>query len=140
MEGFNGETAAGEPFRGARDLGVRFRRGASESGALQDSHSQTTQLFLAIRAQGYWCGKRVARVWASHDLEEHTNIGDGAGHGADDTDPTESASTRREMSRGGDAAGRRLETTNAGKMRGHANGTTAVAADAARGASCGDGG
>src|SRR5207245_10860009 len=84
-------------------------------------------------------GERVAGIRPGHDFEQRTDISDGAGHWADDANPRECAGARWKMSGGRNAAGRGLQSTDATKMGGHANGTATIAADAACGTACGDG-
>src|SRR2546425_1027642 len=138
-ENFNGEATIGEPFCGLLDGGMRFRGHSTKSAAFQNSDAQATQIGFVALAQGNGSGERVAGIRPGHDFEQRTDISDGAGHWADDANPGECAGARWKMSGGRNAAGRGLQSTDATKMGGHANGAAAIAADAASGTACGDG-
>ena len=83
-------------------------------------------------------GGSVAGIGSGHHVKESAKIGDGAGHGADDSDPGKCACAGRKMSGGGNSAGCGLETADAGEVRGKANGAATVAADSAHGATGSD--
>src|SRR5881296_1433165 len=107
-------------------------RPSFETAMGTDTAGSTKQFALTVRAQWDRSGERITYVRSSHHFEEGTHIRDRAGHGADNSDPGESASTRREMSRSRNTARSGLQSANSAKMRGDTDRASAIAADAAR--------
>ena len=131
FERLNHETAVAEELRGAVNGGARFRSGVAKRGAFESSDAHPPQFVFSARTKRNGRGVRVAHIRAGRDFEEGTHVRDGARHGSNDADPAERACSGRKMTGGGNATGRRLESTDSAEMRGDANGTAAVATDAA---------
>src|SRR5689334_13020933 len=108
FEWLDQEAAIAEEFCGAVGGGARFRCGVAERGALKNSDARGAQLSLGVRAKWDGRGVGIAGVRASHDFEQCTNVGERARHRADDADPAESASARREVASCRNATGRGL--------------------------------
>ena len=135
----NAKIQIAEELRGAAERGQSFRRRAAKLGIFEDADAEIAQVGRSDGADRDWRGEGVSWIGACHDCEERGEIGDGAGHRADDANPREGACTRREVARGGNAAGRGLESADAREVGGSADGAAAVAADSAHGAARGDG-
>src|SRR5208337_2056647 len=118
--------------------GLRFGRRGTERSALENTNTQATQFLRTNRPQGDRSGERVAGVRSRQHFEERAKIRDRACHRSHHANPRERACPRWKMPRGRNPAWRRFESANAGKMRGRANRTAAIAAYSAHGTAAGN--
>jgi len=139
LEWLDAEAAVAEQFCRAVDGVASFGSGVAERGTFQNPDANGAEIVFGVSAEGDGRGMSIASVGTGHDFEKRAHIGDGAGHGADDANPAKRAGARGKVARGGNAARRGLESADAAKVRGDADGAAAVAANAACGASRGDG-
>lgn len=137
-------------FKGLDGVAERFqqRGGAANGGSDFGIDRDVVKLFPEPDggigggevAQRDGSGKRIGGIEGGECAEEQPKVGGVARHRAGDGVEAERIAEGREVAGGGDAAGSGLEAGDAAKMRGHANGAAAIAADAAGRAEGGDGG
>ena len=139
-EGLDLKALGAEKLGSARDGGACFRSGLPERIAFQNADGMGAQFCISVSAKRDGRGESVAGIRAGHHVKKLANVRDGSSHGTNDGDPGECACAGRKMSGCRDAAGSRLQSTNATKVRRDADGAAAVAADSTNRAAGGDGG
>src|SRR5712692_7676777 len=138
-EGFHSEPGFFQHSSGGANSSTCFCGRRAVSVIFIEADAQLLCLLLLYALDWVRHGNRVAGVVASRDFQEQLQVFDRARHGPDDPDEGERTSCRRIVSTGGNSAGRGFESTNSRKMRGNADGTSAIAANSRRRHAGGDG-
>src|SRR2546430_12856397 len=131
-EGFHSEPGFFQHISGGANRSTCLWSWRTVSVIFIEADAQLLCLLLLYALDWVRHGNGVACVVASRDFQEQLQVFDRARHGPDDADEGERASCRRIMTAGGNSAGRGLESANSGKMRRHADGTSAIAANSRR--------
>lgn len=139
-EGFDGDTLFFQEGRGGKEGAAH---GFVDGNAAPIFHEANATRLGGRGSKGRGRDRQregIIRVIALQNFKEQFDIGDGAGHGADDAEEAARMGDGRLVAGGGAAAGGGLEADDAAEVGGHADGAAAITADAAGREIGGDGG
>src|SRR5579859_5207131 len=99
---------------------------------LEETDAKRAHFLFAWTAHRHGRGGRVTDIRAGHRFEQKLHIAYGASQRPHDSELRERPGAGRKVTSSGDASRCRLQSTNAGIMRGHPNGSASIAAHPAR--------
>src|SRR6185437_5762440 len=137
-EWFHLKAGALQKFRGIADCGARFSRDRSASVIFEICDANIFHFLCAWPTHGNRRGGRITVIRPLHHLEKNFQVSGGPRHWPYYASQSKRSDGTGKMSRGGNAARGRLQSANSAEVRGHADGTSAIATNAARGTSRGN--